>query len=126
MKFKTIESFKIFGENNFYTVELEPKENSLLCDYLAECSAVEKNLSQYFGDGLLVERRPFDRSVSHLVSIDIQTRSDEIDEIDLQDRDTWLDYDYMYFSRIFDGCSWEYAANFLDLLDAVMNKIFDD
>lgn len=122
MKFKTIESFKIFGENNFYTVELEPKENSLLCDYLAECSAVEKNLSQYFGDGLLVERRPFDRSVSHLVSIDIQTRSDEID---LQDRDTWLDYDYMYFSRIFTG-SWEYAANFLDLLDAVMNKIFDD
>ena len=122
MKFKTIKSFKIFGENNFYTVELEPKENSLLCDYLAECSAVEKNLSQYFGDGLLVERRPFDRSVSHLVSIDIQTRSDEID---LQDRDTWLDYDYMYFSRIFNG-SWEYAANFLDLLDAVMNKIFDD
>ena len=122
MKFKTIESFKIFGENNFYTVELEPKENSLLCDYLAECSAVEKNLSQYFGGGLLVERRPFDRSVSHLVSIDIQTRSDEID---LQDRDTWLDYDYMYFSRIFTG-SWEYAANFLDLLDAVMNKIFDD
>lgn len=122
MKFKTIESFKIFGENNFYTVELEPKEDSILCDYLAECSAVEKNLSQYFGGGLLVERRPFDRSVSHLVSIDIQTD----DEIDLQDRDTWLDYDYMYFSRIFDGCSWEYAANFLDLLDAVMNKIFDD
>ena len=122
MKFKTIESFKIFGENNFYTVELEPKEDSILCDYLAECSAVEKNLSQYFGGGLLVERRPFDRSVSHLVSIDIQTRSDEID---LQDRDTWLDYDYMYFSRIFTG-SWEYAANFLDLLDAVMNKIFDD
>lgn len=122
MKFKTIESFKIFGENNFYTVELEPKENSLLCDYLAECSAVEKNLSQYFGGGLLVERRPFDRSVSHLVSIDIQTRSDEID---LQDRDTWLDHDYMYFSRIFTG-SWEYAANFSDLLDAVMNKIFDD
>ena len=122
MKFKTIKSFKIFGENNFYTVELEPKENSILCDYLTECSAVEKNLSQYFGGGLLVERRPFDRSVSHLVSIDIQTRSDEID---LQDRDTWLDYDYMYFSRIFNG-SWEYAANFLDLLDAVMNKIFDD
>ena len=122
MKFKTIKSFKIFGENNFYTVELEPKENSLLCDYLAECSAVEKNLSQYFGGGLLVERRPFDRSVSHLVSIDIQTRGDEID---LQDRDTWLDYDHMYFSRIFTG-SWEYAANFLDLLDAVMNKIFDD
>lgn len=121
MKFKTIESFKIFGENNFYTVELEPKEDSILCDYLAECSAVEQNLSQYFGGGLLVERRPFDRSVSHLVSIDIQTD----DEIDLQDRDTWLDYDYMYFSRIFNG-SWEYAANFLDLLDAVMNKIFDD
>ena len=122
MKFKTIESFKTFGDDNFYTVELEPKENSILCDYLAECSAVEKNLSQYFGGGLLVERRPFDRSVSHLVSIDIQTRSDEIDS---QDRDTWLDYDYMYFSRIFNG-SWEYAANFLDLLDAVMNKIFDD
>lgn len=122
MKFKTIESFKTFGDDNFYTVELEPKEDSILCDYLAECSAVEQNLSQYFGGGLLVERRPFDRSVSHLVSIDIQTRSDEID---LQDRDTWLDYDYMYFSRIFTG-SWEYAANFLDLLDAVMNKIFDD
>ena len=122
MKFKTIESFKTFGDDNFYTVELEPKEDSILCDYLAECSAVEENLSQYFGGGLLVERRPFDRSVSHLVSIDIQTRGDEID---LQDRDTWLDYDYMYFSRIFTG-SWEYAANFLDLLDAVMNKIFDD
>ena len=122
MKFKTIESFKTFGDDNFYTVELEPKEDSILCDYLAECSAVEENLSQYFGGGLLVERRPFDRSVSHLVSIDIQTRGDEID---LQDRDTWLDYDYMYFSRIFNG-SWEYAANFLDLLDAVMNKIFDD
>lgn len=122
MKFKTIESFKTFGDDNFYTVELEPKEDSILCDYLAECSAVEENLSQYFGGGLLVERRPFDRSVSHLVSIDIQTRSDEID---LQDRDTWLDHDYMYFSRIFNG-SWEYAANFLDLLDAVMNKIFDD
>ena len=122
MKFKTIESFKTFGDDNFYTVELEPKEDSILCDYLAECSAVEESLSQYFGGGLLVERRPFDRSVSHLVSIDIQTRGDEID---LQDRDTWLDYDYMYFSRIFTG-SWEYAANFLDLLDAVMNKIFDD
>ena len=122
MKFKTIESFKTFGDDNFYTVELEPKEDSILCDYLAECSAVEESLSQYFGGGLLVERRPFDRSASHLVSIDIQTRGDEID---LQDRDTWLDYDYMYFSRIFTG-SWEYAANFLDLLDAVMNKIFDD
>ena len=57
MKFKTIESFKTFGDDNFYTVELEPKEDSILCDYLAECSAVEESLSQYFGGGLLVERR---------------------------------------------------------------------
>lgn len=121
MKFKTIEYFKTSGKNNFYTVELEPKENSLLGDYLAECSAVEEYLSKYFGGGLLVERRFFDSSVSYSVSIDIQTN----DDIDLEDRDTWLDYDYMHFCRIFDG-SWEYAANFLDLLDFVMNKIFDD